>query len=45
VRETTELIEGARFALIRGAGHLPMVEQPEAFAGLLNDFLGEIGHV
>ena len=45
VRETVELIEGARFEIIRGAGHLPMVEQPEAFAALLNAFIEETGHV
>ncbi|PQO23221.1 3-oxoadipate enol-lactonase [Rhodobacteraceae bacterium WD3A24] len=45
VRETTELVQGGRFELIRGAGHLPMVEQPEAFAGVLTDFLKEVGHV
>lgn len=45
VRETAELIPGARFELIRGAGHLPMVEQPEAFARALTGFLKEIGHV
>ena len=39
VRETADLIPGARFELIRGAGHLPMVERPDAFAGLLRTFL------
>ena len=42
VRETADLIPGARFELIRGAGHLPMVEKPEAFAALLSDFLGSL---
>ena len=42
VRETADLIPDARFELIRGAGHLPMVEKPEAFAALLTDFLGSI---
>ena len=42
VRETADLIPGARFELIRGAGHLPMVEKPEAFAALLSDFLGTL---
>ena len=42
VRETADLIPGARFELIRGAGHLPMVEKPEAFATLLSDFLGTL---
>lgn len=45
VRETADLIRGSRFALMRGAGHLPMVENPPAFASLINDFLHSIGHV
>ncbi|MBF9031916.1 3-oxoadipate enol-lactonase [Rhodobacterales bacterium HKCCE3408] len=45
VRELSELIPGARYELIRGAGHLPCVEQPEAYAALLTSFLAEIGHV
>lgn len=44
VRETAELIKGARFELIRRAGHLPCVEQPERFAALVTDFLSDIGH-
>lgn len=44
VRETAELIPGHRFALMRGAGHLPMVEQPAAYAALLQAFLRDIGH-
>ncbi len=45
VRETAELIKGARFELIRGAGHLPPVDRPEEYAGLLRGFLHAIGHV
>ena len=45
VKETADLIRGSRFALIRGAGHLPMVEQPDAYAATLRDFLESIGHV
>lgn len=44
VRETIDLIPGAKFALIRNAGHLPCVDQPEVFAGHLNQFLTDIGH-
>ena len=44
VHETADLIPGHRFALIRGAGHLPMVEKPTEFAALLDTFLTEIGH-
>lgn len=45
VRETAGLIPGSRFELIRGAGHLPCVEQPEAYAKLLTNFLTETGHI
>lgn len=45
VRETAELVKGARFELIRGAGHLPPVERPAEYAGLLARFLHGIGHV
>jgi len=41
VAETVGLIAGSRFALIRGAGHLPCVEQPDEFARLLSEFLTE----
>lgn len=44
VRETADLIPGARFHLMRGAGHLPMAEAPEPYATLLTAFLTEIGH-
>jgi 3-oxoadipate enol-lactonase len=44
VRETSELIRGARFALIRGAGHLPPIEKPGEYASILTDFLKSIGH-
>ena len=45
VRETVDLIPGSRFALIRGAGHLPCVDQPEAYAEVLVQFLRDIGHL
>jgi 3-oxoadipate enol-lactonase len=45
VRETVDLIPGSRFQLIRRAGHIPCVEQPEAFAAALTTFLRDIGHV
>lgn len=41
VRATAELIPGAVFHIIPGAGHLPPVETPEAFAALLTPFLKE----
>lgn len=45
VRETADLIPGARFHLIRGAGHLPCVDKPQEFATALTAFLRETGHV
>ena len=45
VRETADLIAGARFVHIRGAGHLPCVTHPVAYAEHLMAFLKEIGHV
>ena len=38
VRETTDLIAGSEFALIRRAGHLPHVEQPALYADILTRF-------
>lgn len=45
VRETIDLIPGSKFHLIRKAGHLPCVEQPEEYAQVLTDFLKGVGHV
>ncbi|KZX93791.1 MULTISPECIES: 3-oxoadipate enol-lactonase [unclassified Sulfitobacter] len=45
VRETVELIPASKFALIRKAGHLPCVEQPEEYGRILTDFLKGVGHV
>jgi len=45
VRETVDLIPGARFELMRRAGHLPCVEQPTEYAALLQGFLTDIGHI
>ena len=35
VRETTDLVPGSKFHIIRKAGHLPCVEQPQEYAALL----------
>ena len=43
VRETVGLIPGSQFQLLRRAGHLPCVDQPEAFAQAVSRFLQEIG--
>ncbi len=45
VRETVELVAGSHFHLIQGAGHLPCVEKPEEYAGILTSFLRKIGHI
>ena len=45
VRETTDLIPASQFHLIRRAGHLPCVEQPQEFADVLTKFLKGVGHV
>jgi 3-oxoadipate enol-lactonase len=45
VRETAQLIRGHRFSLLRGTGHLPMLDRPAEFAALVTGFLNDIGHV
>ena len=45
VRETVDLIPGSQFHVMRRAGHLPCVEKPKEFAGLLTDFFRKVGHV
>lgn len=45
VRETVDLIPGSQFHLIRKAGHLPCVEQPEEYAAVLTKFMQDTGHV
>ncbi|MGL4320640.1 MAG: 3-oxoadipate enol-lactonase [Paracoccaceae bacterium] len=45
VRETADLIPGSRFSLIRGAGHLPLIEKPAEYAALVATFLQDIGHI
>jgi 3-oxoadipate enol-lactonase len=44
VRETADIIPSAQFHLMQGVGHLPMYEQPAAFADVLTPFLARIGH-
>jgi 3-oxoadipate enol-lactonase len=41
VRETAALVPGSRFELLRGAGHLPCVEDPEGYARILCAFIAE----
>ena len=45
VQGTAAMIAGSRFTVIDGAGHLPCVEDPAAYAALLTDFLKEHAHV
>ena len=45
VRGTIALIEGARFEVIEGAGHLPSIEKPEIMDKLITGFLAENGLV
>jgi 3-oxoadipate enol-lactonase len=45
VRETVDLIPGSQFHLIRKAGHLPCVEQPEEYAEVLTKFMRDTGHI
>lgn len=44
VHELAGLIRGARYQLIRGAGHLACLDQPAAFAAHVADFLRSIAH-
>lgn len=44
MRETAGLIKGSKFHLIRGAGHLPCVENPQEYARVLSDFIRDTGH-
>lgn len=44
MRETADLILGSQFHLLRGAGHLPCIDRPDAFATALIGFLTSIGH-
>ncbi|MEL7098769.1 MAG: 3-oxoadipate enol-lactonase [Pseudomonadota bacterium] len=45
MRETTGLIPGSQFHLIRGAGHLPCVEKPAEYAEVLTKFMRDTGHI
>lgn len=45
VRETVDLVPGSSFHLIRGAGHLPCVENPQSYAAALTDFITRTGHI
>ncbi|TPJ19403.1 3-oxoadipate enol-lactonase [Mesorhizobium sp. B2-7-2] len=42
VRSLADLIPGARFEVIRNAGHIPCIEQPEALVTLIRDFVASL---
>ncbi|WP_027058389.1 3-oxoadipate enol-lactonase [Mesorhizobium loti] len=42
VRSLAALIPGSRFEIIRDAGHIPCVEQPEALVTLIRDFIASL---
>ena len=42
VHATAERIPGARFEVIKGAGHLPCIERPDALAALVADLLDQV---
>jgi 3-oxoadipate enol-lactonase len=42
VRSLAELTPGARFEVIRNAGHIPCIEQPEALTTLIRDFVSSL---
>lgn len=44
VKATADLIPGAAYHCLPGAGHLPCVEAPEAYAALLSPFLKAQAH-
>lgn len=44
VKETVGLIPGSQFHLIRGAGHLPCVENPEEYVQVLTTFIQAQAH-
>ncbi|MFN3208097.1 MAG: 3-oxoadipate enol-lactonase [Roseovarius sp.] len=45
VRETTDLVPGSEFHLMRRTGHLPCVEAPQAYAARLVQFMQATGHI
>jgi len=41
VQSLADLIPGGRFAVVEGAGHIPCLEQPDAYVAALRPFLAE----
>jgi 3-oxoadipate enol-lactonase len=44
VRGMAEAIGGSQFAVIPDCGHIPSIEQPQALAALITNFLNEVGY-
>jgi 3-oxoadipate enol-lactonase len=42
LRQTVESVKGGRFHLIEGAGHVPCIDAPDAYARILSGFLAEV---
>ncbi|HMB13315.1 MAG TPA: 3-oxoadipate enol-lactonase [Roseovarius sp.] len=45
VRETTDLVPGSQFRLLRGTGHVPPVDAPADYAACLAEFIAATGHM
>jgi 3-oxoadipate enol-lactonase len=45
MRETVDLTPGSQFQVMRRVGHLPCVENPNAYAQILIDFIAATGHM
>jgi 3-oxoadipate enol-lactonase len=43
MQEFAKLIPEARYELIRNAGHIPMVEQPEVVSAIIHAFADFVG--
>jgi 3-oxoadipate enol-lactonase len=45
VRETTDLVPGSQFRLLRGTGHVPPVDAAQDYAACLAEFIAATGHL
>ena len=44
VRDCAKALPNSRFEVLRGAGHIPAIEQPTLLADLITRYLEELGH-
>lgn len=44
VRDCAKALPNSRFEVLRGAGHIPAIEQPTLLANLITRYLEELGH-